>query len=117
VVHAIQLPFHTQFEGEESEREFERNESRSAVEQVREQLAAVSFEGEPTFHVGVTAPTRAIMGCVDRVDPDLVVMGTVSRGGLAGVIVGNTAERLLHRLDCSLLTVKPTDFACPVPLD
>jgi universal stress protein E len=42
------------------------------------------------------------------------VMGTISRGGIPGVLVGNTAERLLPRLDCSLLTVKPEDFVCPV---
>ncbi|MBW2698633.1 MAG: universal stress protein, partial [Deltaproteobacteria bacterium] len=57
---------------------------------------------------------RAILGCVDRLAPDLVVMGTISRGGIAGVLVGNTAERLLTRLDCSLLTVKPESFVCPV---
>jgi universal stress protein E len=117
VVHAIQMPFSTQFEGAESERDFERRESRAAIEKLRKQLAAVSFEGEPAFHVGVTSPTNAILGCVDRIDPDLVMMGTVSRGGLAGVIVGNTAERLLNRLDCSLFTVKPSDFVCPVELD
>jgi universal stress protein E len=117
LVHAIQLPFSTQFEGAEGEQEFERRESRAAIEKLRQQLAAVSFQGEPAFHVGVTAPTRAILGCADRIDPDLVVMGTVSRGGLAGVIVGNTAERVLGRLDCSLLTVKPSDFICPVTLD
>lgn len=117
VVHALQLPFSTQFEGAEGEQEFARREGHAAIAAVREQLTAMSFEGEPTFHVGVTTPTRAILGCVERVDPDLVVMGTVSRGGLAGVIVGNTAERLLGRLDCSLLTVKPDDFDCPVKPD
>jgi len=117
VVHALQLPFSTQFEGAEGEQEFARREGHAAIAAVREQLDALSFEGEPTFHVGVTAPSRAILGCTERVDPDLVVMGTVSRGGLAGVIVGNTAERLLGRLDCSLLAVKPDDFACPVKLD
>ena len=67
--------------------------------------------------MGLTSPTRAILAAEARVDPDLVVMGTVSRGGIPGFLVGNTAERMLSRLDRSLLTVKPGDFVCPVALE
>ncbi|HEX5443556.1 MAG TPA: universal stress protein [Pirellulales bacterium] len=45
---------------------------------------------------------------------DLLVLGTSARHGLAGVFVGNTAERLLPTVDCSLLVVKPDGFECPV---
>jgi nucleotide-binding universal stress UspA family protein len=45
---------------------------------------------------------------------DLVVMGTVARTGIAGLLIGNTAERLLHRLPCSVLAVKPDGFHSPV---
>jgi nucleotide-binding universal stress UspA family protein len=48
---------------------------------------------------------------------DLVVMGTVARTGLAGFVIGNTAERLLQRLVCSVLAVKPDGFVSPVRLD
>lgn len=44
----------------------------------------------------------------------LVVMGTIGRSGIRGMITGNTAERLLPRLHCSLLAVKPDGFQCPV---
>ncbi|MBW2269327.1 MAG: universal stress protein, partial [Deltaproteobacteria bacterium] len=47
-----------------------------------------------------------------QLEPDLVVMGTVSRGGAPRLILGNTAERLLSRLDTSLLVIKP---ASPSP--
>jgi universal stress protein E len=47
---------------------------------------------------------------------NLMVMGTIGRGGLAGVMIGNTAERLLPQLSCSLLAVKPKDFVSPVRL-
>ena len=59
------------------------------------------------------APEHVILAAVERRRPDLVVMGTVSREGVSGFLVGNTAERLLHRLDCSLLTVKPRGFVAP----
>jgi nucleotide-binding universal stress UspA family protein len=48
---------------------------------------------------------------------DLVVMGTVARRGFAGLLIGNTAERVLRKLPCSVLAVKPDGFVSPVHLD
>jgi universal stress protein E len=44
-------------------------------------------------------------------------MGTVSRAGIAGLLIGNTAEKVLPQVDCSMLTVKPEGFVTPVKLD
>jgi universal stress protein E len=48
---------------------------------------------------------------------DLVVVGTAARRGIAGLLIGNTAERLLQRLPCSVLAVKPDGFVSPVRLE
>lgn len=48
---------------------------------------------------------------------DLVVMGTVARSGISGVLIGNTAERVLRKLPCSVLAVKPDGFVSPVRLE
>jgi nucleotide-binding universal stress UspA family protein len=48
---------------------------------------------------------------------DLVVMGTVARTGISGLIIGNTAEAILDQLMCSVLAVKPPGFTSPVKLD
>lgn len=48
---------------------------------------------------------------------DLIVMGTVSRSGLPGFLIGNSAEKVLPLVDCSLLTVKPEGFISPVKAD
>lgn len=45
---------------------------------------------------------------------ELIVMGTVCRTGIAGFFIGNTAERILQEVDCSVLTVKPEGFISPV---
>lgn len=45
-----------------------------------------------------------------------LVMGTVARSGIAGVIAGNTAETLLPWVPCSLLALKPQGFQSPVPV-
>jgi nucleotide-binding universal stress UspA family protein len=41
---------------------------------------------------------------------DTVIMGNVSRAGLNGFFIGNTAEKILCHSDISLLVVKPVDF-------
>ena len=48
---------------------------------------------------------------------DLIVMGTVCRTGLEGFFIGNTAEKVLQQVNCSVLTVKPEGFVTPVILD
>ncbi len=47
-------------------------------------------------------------------DIDLLVMGTIARAGLDGVFVGNTAERILDEVQCSVLAVKPAAFVSPI---
>lgn len=45
---------------------------------------------------------------------EVIVMGTVCRTGIEGFLIGNTAETVLHEVDCSVLTVKPDGFVTPV---
>lgn len=45
---------------------------------------------------------------------DLVVMGTLGRTGIPGLIIGNTAEKILHLIKCSVLALKPQGFVHPV---
>ncbi|MCA9124858.1 MAG: universal stress protein [Planctomycetales bacterium] len=47
---------------------------------------------------------------------DLVVMGTVARSGATGMIIGNTAERILNSIECSVLAFKPSTFVSPITL-
>ena len=39
---------------------------------------------------------------------------TVARSGAGGMIIGNTAERVLNRMNCSVLALKPDGFVSPV---
>jgi hypothetical protein len=43
-------------------------------------------------------------------------MGTVARTGIAGLLIGNTAEAILEQVQCSVLAVKPPGFVSPVKL-
>lgn len=62
-------------------------------------------------------PDAVILDFVVGEGIDLVVMGTVARGGIAGLLIGNTAERILRKLPCSVLAVKPDGFVSPVGLE
>lgn len=61
-------------------------------------------------------PAELIPKYVRRQKIDLIVMGTLCRTGLPGFIIGNTAESVLSRVNCSVLTVKPAGFVSPVKL-
>ena len=47
---------------------------------------------------------------VKKEEVDLLVMGSVGRAGLAGVVVGNTAEKILRQVACSILVIKPSGW-------
>ncbi len=62
------------------------------------------------FHFLKGDPREAIPRLVDEADIDLVVMGTVGRTGIAGLLVGNTAESVIGQIESALLAVKPSGF-------
>lgn len=47
---------------------------------------------------------------------DTLVMGTLGRTGLPGMLIGNTADTVLNRVSCSVLAVKPEGFISPVKM-
>lgn len=53
------------------------------------------------------APFERILERASEWKADLIVMGTVGRDGVAGMLIGNTAERVLRGGPCSVLTVRP----------
>jgi universal stress protein E len=59
-------------------------------------------------------PARQLPRLAKKRRAGVVVMGAVSRRGLKRVFVGNTAERVLDKLPCDVLVVKPPQFKSPV---
>jgi universal stress protein E len=59
---------------------------------------------------------EAVLQFIEDHHIDLLVLGSIGRGGVPGITVGNTAERLLPEVSCSVLAVKPPDFVSPVQL-
>lgn len=67
-------------------------------------------------HLVRSSASEAIIRQVKKHQIDLLVMGTVCRTGLSGFFIGNTAEKVLGNVDCSVLTLKPEGFVSPVTL-
>ena len=68
-------------------------------------------------HLRRGGPEQEIPKLISEVQADLVIMGTVARTGISGLVMGNTAEKILDRITCSVLAVKPPDFVSNVTLD
>ena len=59
-------------------------------------------------------PAGALEAFLAAHEIDLIVMGTVARAGTPGLLIGNTAESVVRRVRCSVLTVKPDGFVSPM---
>jgi len=66
------------------------------------------------LHLPKGDAAETIPRLVGKLGIDLLVMGTVCRTEIPGFIIGNTAERVLDTVDCSVLVVKPEGFVSPV---
>ena len=67
-------------------------------------------------HLVEGEPRDVLPDLVDREKYDLIVMGSLGRVGIAGFLIGETAETLIRSVRCSVLVVKPPGFRCPVEL-
>ena len=59
---------------------------------------------------------EVIKKSIDDLDVDVIVMGSVGRTGVPGLLIGNKAEKILTTINCTVLTVKPDGFVSPVTL-
>jgi nucleotide-binding universal stress UspA family protein len=62
------------------------------------------------------SPDDIIPQFMDEKLINTVVMGTVGRTGIPGLIIGNTAETVLRSIDSSVIAVKPDNFVSPVEM-
>jgi nucleotide-binding universal stress UspA family protein len=68
----------------------------------------------PRFHVRQGSAKTVIPEMAAQLKADLVVMGTVARTGIAGLLIGNTADTILEQLRCSVLALKPPGFVTSI---
>jgi universal stress protein E len=97
--------------------EMRRKSLEQAEHAVHDQLASTDFR---TLVSGVkvlvrSGPTDAcILDAIREFHINVVILASRARGGIPGILLGNTAEKLLPELSCSVIVIKPDDFKCPI---
>jgi universal stress protein E len=124
VVHAVQFPLEHSLRRsgcpQEELDEHRRQQEDAARQTISEHLAQTDAR---TLNQGVRIevtpgpPDVVIEDAIEEHSADLLVMGTIARTGIPGLLVGNTAERLLPQVTCSVLAIKPEGFESPVKLE
>ena len=80
---------------------------RGAVRDNAAKLCKACGIDEANVHIEHGAVDETIAEVSARLEAQLVVMGTVGRHGVNAKLIGNTAERVLHRLPTDVLALKP----------
>ena len=119
VLHAWHLPYEHIMEGEARVQFYKTvpqmlKELRRVEKQHLNAMAALYPDANPRVHMVKGLPEKVIPAFAEKNRVDLVVMGTLARGGVEGLLIGNTAEKILSKIDCSVLALKPKDFKCPI---
>lgn len=120
VLHAVEHDLDARFWGlylsETEISAYRRTLFNNAERALHEQLAQTDYRTlryGVQLHVVDGPPDQAILNAVKEYDIDLLIMGTIARSGVSRMIVGNTAERLLSQVGCSVLAVKPRPNSSP----
>jgi len=68
---------------------------------------------EDHLHIGEGDADAVIASVSEEIEADVVVIGTVGREGLSGVLIGNTAELVVDKVNCDIIVIKPSDGVLP----
>jgi len=72
--------------------------------------------GEHNLHLFKGAPEHVVPHTASETHADLLVMGSLGRAGVPGLFIGNTAEKIIDILACSVLAIKPPGYSSPLKL-
>ncbi|MCH2037824.1 MAG: universal stress protein [Rickettsiales bacterium] len=86
-------------------------EHESALDSI---IKASGISGDQVIHQLRGKADEQIPLFVEQKKIDILVMGTLARTGIPGFMIGNTAENVVQKLECSLMALKPHGFVSPV---
>lgn len=71
---------------------------------------------ESQIHITRGHTDKVIKQTITDLQGDVLVMGSVGRSGIPGLLIGNKVEKLLNSISCTVLTIKPDGFISPITL-
>jgi nucleotide-binding universal stress UspA family protein len=81
-----------------------RDSAARKLEKTLQKVTAAGIAGET--HLAEMPPAQAITQTAEKIDADLIVMGTRGLTGLKHVLLGSVAERTIRTAPCPVMTVK-----------
>ncbi|GAA6173696.1 universal stress protein UspE [Colwellia sp. KU-HH00111] len=98
--------------------EFNANEYNDTMHKHHEQ-AMISHANQfdisvANTHVEEGLPETVIEQVANKIDAELVILGTVGRTGFSAALIGNTAEHVIDQLNCDVLALKPDGYTSPL---
>lgn len=111
LVHAFDTPYKAFLSGEAIRREVSKHHQEQMEQFVKEDCAALQSVVPATARLAQVlrqgTVRQVVEEQVERLKPDLLIVGTHGRGGIAHAILGSVAEDLLSRPPCDVLAVRP----------
>lgn len=92
-------------------------ELQASAEQALSKRPGDALSGDYTVirEVRHGSPFLEIVRYAKEHDIDLIVMGTHGRSGLAHVLLGSVAEKVVRKAPCPVLTVRPSEHKFEMP--
>ena len=89
----------------------------AAIERLNRSAARLGSRGvNITTRLALGIPSQAIVQELEELDPAVVVLGATGQSGIAQVLLGSTAQRVVQHAPCPVLTVHPDDAASHRPI-
>lgn len=83
-----------------------REDAAAGLDRRLERLRSERSELEITSQIRSGVPSREICRCAVEEKADLIVIATRGRGGLARLLIGNTAEQVVRYAHCPVVSVR-----------
>ncbi len=104
---SLSPPVHTTYMPIEYDPQFIEEVTQAALKSIQDKYVEKLHAGLP-YNVNIESgyPSTEILRVVEEKGIDLLVMGSHGLTGLAHVLFGSTADRVVRRASCSVLTVR-----------
>jgi universal stress protein A len=86
-------------------RDMEDTIAQETTKNIRERVAAFGIAPDQVV-TRIGRPAMEIRAHAEKIGADLIVIGSHGRAGLSGVMLGSTANGVLHNSPCDVLTVR-----------
>lgn len=83
--------------------------ARAKLDEIAAREDAAALSPKMVTHLEEGIASDVVFQQTKELNIDVLMLGTVTQGGMSSILFGSTAQRLLPTLECSLLTMRPEE--------